>query len=139
MARRNALLLARNDVATAFRQGVQDSLGFDVTKWLAAIKLRRVGDTPGTSSHRVAHGDIPVGLWDDVVDILTDSTDGIRDSADWFAKGSGGTLADARWAIAYDGADIVAAFYLTIEDNLTHAQATTLLTTFGFAFTAADP
>ena len=112
MAATDVLIVLRADVAIAFRNAV-------VTQWsvasnyISGVQYRRTGDTPGTFSHYVGHGRIPEGTFSTLRTILQDVTDGIRDSVDWQNEGSGGTLADADWAVAYAAGDPVAAYMMT--------------------------
>ena len=134
---RHVLILARADVGASFRNELETLHG-GVHGHIAATKCRRTTDTAGTFSHHVAHGDVPDRVWDSVVDALNTATQGVRDSVDWQGKGSGVLVEDARWAVAYDGADIVAGFRITEADGVSYTAPLAVLTTLGLVATASD-
>lgn len=135
MNRRHVLIVVRADVAVAVRDAVIASIGDNP---LAAIKLRRTADAAGTHSHFCAHGYLPDRLWDDMVAILNTTTQGVRDSVDWQGKSGGGSIANARWAVATDSGDIVAAYRLSAHGATTYENPRDALLAAGFAFTRED-
>lgn len=105
---RFVLIVARKDIALAFRTELQDLHGGRHGK-IAAMKYRRVGDAGSTFSHFVAHGHVNDDVWAGVLTALNSATANVRDSVNWQGK-PGTPVEDATWAIAYDGTDIVAGF-----------------------------
>lgn len=138
MPRRNALIVVRADIAAAVRSAIAAELGFDVRDWLSATPMRRSGDAPNTTSHYAAHGPIPDRLWDALRDILATETAGIRDAVDWQGRGSGGSLADARWAVATDADDIVAAYRMSSLEATNIESPRTALAAAGLVFRWVD-
>lgn len=111
------LLVVRADVGAAFRSAALAEWAV-ASDYIAATPCRRDSDPAGSpASHYVAHGHIPNGAFDTLRTILADVTQGVRDSVNWQGKAQGGALADARWAVAYDGTDIVAGYRKTYDDT----------------------
>lgn len=133
---RDVLIVVRADVAPGVRAAVQNTLGFDITNWLAAEKYRRAGDAPGSFSHYVAHGPIPQNLWDDLVTILNTETQGVRDATDW--QGNPGPIGDARWAVATDAGDVVAAYRMSRLDEQTFENPRQALDAYGLVAASLD-
>lgn len=107
--KRHVLLVARADVAVAFRN--------EIGGIISAIGYRRTTDPAGVATYYVAHGRVSDAVWDNLVTALANATDGVRDDQDWQGRPAT-VLADARWAIATDAGDLVAGFRLS-EDEAT--------------------
>lgn len=139
MARIDALFAVRADVAAAFRTELQTEwAGVVVSNYLARVPYRLASGTPGQATHYVAHGRIPEGAIDRVVQALARATQGVRTSADWQGKAQGGSLADASWAIAYDGTDILAAVRRTAIDASYSVQPRDVLESVGLVPISQD-
>lgn len=108
----NIFIALRVDVAIAFRDLVNER--WSVSDYFAAVPCRLETAPVGSPrTHFVAHGQIPDGRFSTLQELLRDATAGVRDAVDWQGRGQGNLLADARWAIATDGGELVAAYVLT--------------------------
>lgn len=106
----------RVDVAIAFRNLVHER--WSVSDCFAAIPCRLESAPVGSQrTHLVAHGQIPPGRLDTLQDLLRDATAGTRDGVNWQGRGQGKALADARWAVATDKGELVAAYVLTRDGD----------------------
>jgi hypothetical protein len=108
---RTVLIVARADVGPTFKAELE-ALHGGFHGRIATEKYRRATDAPGVFSHYVAHGEVPERVWDSIVAALNTATGGVRDSVDWQGK-PGTDVSDALWAVAYEGADVVAGFRIT--------------------------
>lgn len=134
--RRHALIVARADVAVALRSAIVAELGV-ASSWLAAAGYRRTTDVPGVATHYAAHGYVPDQLWPHLVAILDSVTAGVRDSTDWQGKPQT-PIADARWAVALDGVDLVAAYRLSEDRQTMWESPHTMLQNAGLVPVSAD-
>ena len=132
------LLIMRADVAQDVRAAISTEWGINATDWFAVRRYRRASGTPGQRTHFAAHGDIPISKFPTLRTILAQGTQGVRDSVDWQGRDQGVALADASWAIAYDGADIVAGYRLTRADATRYTKPTQVLEALGLVSIKQD-
>lgn len=132
MARRRVLIVARADVSPSFREALQAAHG-GRHGHISAVEYRRTTDAAGSATYHVAHGTLSARVWASVLDALNGATQGVRDSVKWQGKDSGVAVAEATWAAAMAGGDIIGGFYMTDEED-----PTAILARLGFVETATD-
>lgn len=129
MAKRDALIVARADVAVAFR-GALEALRPGAAGKIAATKYRRTTDPAGTPTYYVAHGEINDAVWDGIIAALNTATQGVRDAVDWQGKPST-PIDEAKWALASQAGEIVAGFRLSRVDSTQESSPRDVLASLG--------